>query len=488
MTIKKIIGLVLGIVFLFVFIALPAPQSMLDVLIEGPPADPEAAAAAQVAGRKAMVYIGLFAMFLSFMITGVTFEAMIALLIISLLAIFKLADLNTIFAPFHGNTVWLVIPGFGIAAALQKCGLLKRIAFAIMQFFPENYRGQVMSIYACGVVMSPLLPSISAKALLMAPLSATVAKELGFEKSSKGAAGLFSASFMSSWVLGNAFFTGSLFVFIMMGFIPQNDQAAYPLDWISWFKMTWIWFLVMAILGFISVLLLFKPEKELTMEKGFAKKQLQALGPMSRVEKVTLAILALAIIGWILQRQIGVDASITAIVALALMALFGDFNVTDLRTKIPWETAVLIGGIMSIANFVSLLKIDKWLGAILGPALSPIVGNIWLFVPALCVIIYVLRYAIVSQIATGTMVIAFFIALTSAVGINTAVLAFVTFVGVQVWNLSFHNTGAIGAIAATGGDMIEHKDIVASSYAFMAVNLIAMTASIPLWKILGLVP
>jgi DASS family divalent anion:Na+ symporter len=223
------------------------------------------------------------------------------------------------------------------------------------------------------------------------------------------------------------------------------------------------------------------------MEKGFAKKQLQELGPMSKTEIITLVILALAIVGWIMQRTIGVDASITALVALALMAIFGDFNATDMRTKIPWETAILIGGIISIANFISILKIDTWLGVVLGPVLSPVVGNIWLFVPALCVIIYVLRFAIVSQIATGTMVIAFFIALTSQVGINSVVLAFITFIGVQVWNLSFHNTGEIGAIAATGGEMVEHKDIVCSSYAFMVINLIAMTASIPLWQLLGLV-
>lgn len=463
MNAKKLIGIAAGAAVALIVSFIPAPVGL---------------------DATAMRFIGLFAAFLIWMIARVAPEHICGLATISLLVITDTSSLADALSPFAGSTVWLIIAGFGLAAALTKCGLLKRVAFFVMRFFPENYRGQIAAMFTAGLVVSPLLPSVTAKSVLMSPLATQVGKALGFAPHSKGMSGLWSATFMSSGLLGNAFFTGSLWVFVMLGFMGAEDVAQW--NFLSWISVTWVWLIVVLALSFFAVLVLFKPEKQLDMPKGFAKQGLADLGPMSRDEKLTGLAIVAAIIGWMTQNVHGIDASIVAIAALAFIAAFTDFTGQDFRTKIPWETAILVGCIVSIANMVSSLGIDVWLGITLGPVLAPMLSNPFVMVILLCVITYILRCFVISLTATGTIMFAIFGAVSASLGIDSFALLFVIFTAVQIWNLSFHNTTEIGAIAAAGGD-VTHKDIVKSSYAFMAINAVALLASVPLWMAFGLV-
>ena len=463
MTKKQWIGLAVGTALGIAIALIPAPAGL---------------------DQQAMKFMGIFAAFLVWMIMRVGPEHICALVALSLLVITGAADLKTVLAPFSGSTVWLIIAGFGLAGALTKCGLLTRIAYFIMQFFPESYRGQVAAMFASGLVVSPMLPSVTAKGVLMTPLSVQVAKALGFEGHSKGVGGLWSATYMSSGLFGNAFFTGSLWVFVILGFLSAEEAAHW--NFASWIGATWIWLIVLIAFSFIAVLVLFKPEKQLDMPKGFAKQGLKDLGPMSKSEKITGLFVLLAIVCWMTESIHGIDSAIVAIAALAAISLFGDFNAQDFRTRIPWETAVLVGGIVAIANMVPMLSIDVWLGEVLGPVLAPLMSNPFLFVVFLCILVYVLRFAVISLTATGTICFAIFGSLAASMGISGMVLGFVIFTSVQVWNLSFHNTTEIAALAAAGKDMVEHKDVVKSSYAFMVINLVALLVSVPMWMAMGL--
>jgi DASS family divalent anion:Na+ symporter len=463
MTKKQIIGLVVGALIMISISFIPAPEGLEPV---------------------AMRFLGIFIGFLVWMVMGVAPDFVVVLLAIAILLITKTVDFKTAFAPFGQTTTWLIIAGFGMAAALTKCGLLKRIALFIVQFFPENYRGQIMSMFAAGLVVSPVLPSVNAKAVLMAPIAASVSKELGFEKGSKGAAGLFSATYMSSGLFGNAFLTGSLYIFIMLGVVPEAQRGSW--DFLHVLSISWIWLIVLVVLSFIAVLFLFKPDKELEMTPNFAKNSLKALGPMSKEEKWSALFLVLAVIAWMTESFHGVDAAVVAITALVGMTIFGGFGSGDFGPKIPWTTVILVGGILAIASMLTLFKIDVWLGVVLGPILTPLVGNVFVLIPVVVILVYLLRYVVISQIATGTIVIAIFGSLAALVGLDPFLLAFAVFTATQVWNLPFHNTAEIAARAATGGEMIEHKDIVKSSYAYMVINLAALMVSIPLWIALGL--
>lgn len=107
----------------------------------------------------AMIYMGIFVCAILWLVLDVISDYVVVVLAMALFVIFNVADFTTAFKPFAQSSVWLVIGAFAISAVVAKVGLLKRIAFAILKLFPENFRGQVTALFATGIVIAPLFPA-----------------------------------------------------------------------------------------------------------------------------------------------------------------------------------------------------------------------------------------------------------------------------------------------------------------------------------------
>lgn len=436
--------------------------------------------------REAMIYMGIFLCAIIWLVLNVIDDYIVVILAMALFVVFNITSISSAFSPFAGSSVWLVIGAFGISAVIGKTGLLKRIAFAILKIFPENFRGQILALFTTGLIISPLIPSLTAKASILAPFSATAATALGFEKGSKGARGIFAAMWLSSGIFGMAFLSGAVPVFTILGFLSDEEKAVFT--WFKWLAASWVWLVVLAVLSFVAIMVICNPEKEnrgQKVEAGFAKKSLEALGPMSKDEKLSAVFLALALVGWMTGSIHGIDSGIWAVIIMCLMAVTGLLSKKEFLTKISWPTVFFIGGVFSIAAQIQKLGIDQWLATILSPILAPVVGNVYILIPMICITTYLLRCVIISQTAVTAIFFATLGGISRAAGINPWVILFVCYTSTLVWHFSFTNTTYVAAFGATGGDMVEHNDNQPMNIAYMVINLIACTASIPLWHLMG---
>ncbi|MDR3363022.1 MAG: anion permease [Desulfovibrio sp.] len=436
---------------------------------------------------QAMIFMGIFVCAILWLTFEIIDDYIVVILAMSLFVVFNITPLRTVFAPFASSAVWLVIGAFGISVVVAKVGLLKRIAFAVLKLFPENFSGQILALLSTGLVISPLIPSLTAKASVLAPFSATAAVALGYGKSSKPAAGMFAAMWLSSGIFGCAFLSGAVPVFTILGFLPPEQQAEFT--WTYWLSATWVWLVILAVLSFFTIIFLFNPGRSNTgviVEKGFAAKNLAALGPMSRDEKFAAFFLALALLGWMTGKWHRIDSGIWALVIMSLMATTGLMKRGDFGTKISWSTVFFIGGVFSLASMISVLKIDKWLATLLGPIMEPVFGNAFVLVPVLCVITYLVRCVVISQTATTAIFFASLGGLAQSSGVHAWVILFVCYMSTLVWHFSFTNTTYVAALGATGGEMVTHRDNQPMNIAYMIINIIACMVSIPLWSAMGL--
>lgn len=435
--------------------------------------------------RSAMIYMGIFLCAIIWLVLDVIHDYIVVILAMCMFVVFGIAPISQSFSPFAGSSVWLVIGAFGISAVIAKTGLLKRIAFLILQVFPENFKGQIMALFATGLVISPLIPSLTAKASILAPFSATAASALGFKKGSKGARGIFAAMWLSSGIFGMAFLSGAVPVFTILGFLTEEEKAAFT--WFRWFESSAVWLIVLVVLSFVAIMILCSPKDagETQVEKNFAKKSLEALGPMSKDEKLSAVFLVLALIGWMTGNIHGIDSGIWAVMIMCMMAVTGLLTKADFVSKISWTTVFFIGGVFSIAAQIQILGIDLWLASVLEPILAPVVGNPYILVPVICIATYLLRCVVISQTAATAIFFATLGGISRAAGIHPWVILFVCYNSTLVWHFSFTNTTYVAALGASGGDMVSHEDNQPMNIAYMVVNLIACTASIPLWHLLG---
>lgn len=443
--------------------------------------------------REAMIYMGIFECVVVWLLLDVVPDWAAFLACIACYAVFNVAKFGVIFAPFADTTIWLLIGAFGISAVLVKTGLVKRIAFSILRLFPENFRGQITAFYTTGLIITPFIPALIGKGVILSPIAASASKSLGYKSGSKAATGLFLTVWVTSGILGYAFLTGAAPAMITVGMLPAEQQANWT--WTQWFLAAAMWFVVTAVLSYIAILVLYNPKRDkdydpsqadTAVEKGFAKKQLEEMGPMSGQEKATAVLLVVAILGWIFGSRIGINAATVSVTVLAIMAVSGLITTQDFVTRIPWDTVIFIGGILSLASLLTQLGISTWIATLMGPIAEPVVSNPYVFIIVVCVLTYLLRFVVVSSIATQVIFLAALGTVAAAAGINPWVLLFVCGNATDVWHFKFTNNVFVPILGATKGEMCSHNDTMPYNVAFMVINLIACLASVPIWQMMGL--
>ena len=433
---------------------------------------------------QSMRFAGIFLMMIIWMVLRVWPDFVITLLGLTAFVVFKVCSFGDAFSPFGGSSVWLVIAAFGFAAGIGKSGLLKRLAFILLKPFPESFQGQVLALFTTGLVISPLIPSLNAKAAILAPFTAQVSESMGYEKGSKGARGLFAVMAIATTVLGMAFMSGAVPVITLIGMMPE-DQAA-GVTWLSWFSGTWLWLVVMIVLCYLAIMVLYRPKGEKAeAAKGLAKKQLEALGPMSRNEKICAVLLAIALVGWMTTKVTGIDATTVAMIVLLMMFVTGIMGAADFKNSISWPTVVFIGTIYSLASLISKMGWSSYLGQVLAPVLAPVVSNIWVLVPVICIVVYLMRIVVISQTAAITIIYAIFGGVCAEYGIHTFPILFTGYCATLVWHYAANNVTFATALGATNDKMVSFGDTFQMNIVYMIVNLIACMASIPVWKLLG---
>ena len=270
-----------------------------------------------------------------------------------------------------------MVGALGMGVGVAQSGLLNRVALMIMSKFPPTFKGMTTALYVAGNVINPLIPSATAKVSIVAPFSKAIGEKLGFKNESEGMGGLFAAMFMSTGVLYPLFLSASFFNYTLIGLMPK--EVAAKITWMSWFSATWVWGLVVMVLGYFAIQMLYKPKEEQKMDPEFINQEISKLGPMTGKEKIVAAILAVSLCMWITERVHGISAAQVAVAALVLMLAFNIFDRVAFRSKIAWDSIFFIGGILNLAALFPALKVDKWIGNVVGPVLSPLMSNMYLF-------------------------------------------------------------------------------------------------------------
>ncbi|HWQ76326.1 MAG TPA: SLC13 family permease [Syntrophomonas sp.] len=432
----------------------------------------------------AMKFLGIFACMVIYLLTEALPAYALALMLCCSFVLFKVAPFSVAFGQFASETMMLLIGAFGIGAGISKCGLLNRAALYIMKLFPGTFRGQVWAFLTAGTIIGPLIPSAFAKLAIAAPFAKSVAEKLGFDRESKGAAGIFAAVWIAFGNAAPVFLSASVWCYLILGFVPFSQRQEFT--WGYWLAAAWPWGAVVLVGSYLAIIFLYKPEKENILPEDYCEEKLTELGPMTRNERITAIIMVAAVILWMTESVHGIAASLIALCALGLMLSFKVLDAQDIKVHIPWDMLIFIGSILNLAALFTPLKVDKWIGSVAGPYLEPMTGNILMFVIGISVLIYLVRLVILSQIATLSVFSIALIPIAIEAGFHPWIVPFTILVSSCTWNLYFQNTVFLATLSASG-EMTTHKQMVKMSLAYMLISILGLLACIPVWRLLGMV-
>lgn len=431
--------------------------------------------------RPAMVFLGAFVWFLiSASAEAVSLHVgLLAVLVV--MVVTNSTDFETAFGAFGQATPWLIFGVLAFGAAIQSTGLFNRLSLYVMRIFPNTFKGQVSALTLAATALGPAIPSMIAKSSLLANVAVPMAQSAGYEKNSKQSAGIFAAFFLPVLFYSNIWLTGSGGVPTMLGLMPGEDFS-----FMRWLSSTWVFGVVFLVLAYFAILAYYGPKKgELGYEAGDgpnpAIEKLAALGPMSRDEKIAAAIFVITVLLWITEGVHGISTVVVTLCAVLALTFTGIFKASDYGTKVQWPIVIIVGAVLGVASLMSSTGVTEWVGNLVAPILGPVASNIWLLVPVVFVVTFILRYVIVSMAATTLIMYAIFAGGAMAAGIHPIVIVFTAWIASSCWQVPYNNTTYI-ATSALVDPICEYKYLRSSSYIAAVVALIACMATIPLWS------
>ncbi len=126
--------------------------------------------------------------------TGALPEYITALAFFTLAMLFKVAAPTVIFGGFESAALWLIFGGLVVGVAVKSTGLGERLANRLAGAFGSSYWGVITGVTLVGTALGFLMPSSMGRAVLLMPITLSLAARYGFAPGSKGHTGVILAA------------------------------------------------------------------------------------------------------------------------------------------------------------------------------------------------------------------------------------------------------------------------------------------------------
>jgi DASS family divalent anion:Na+ symporter len=370
----------------------------------------------------------LFALFIGTIIAVVA--GALPILTASVLAL-ALAVLTGTLAPaaaysgFANGTILLIVVAFLVARAVLVSGLGQRIGHAVVARFGRSTLGLVYSIFIVDAVIAPAFPSNTARSGVLYPLAYSLAEAVGAKPDEPGrrrVGGLLMVSGIVSLSLSSALWLTA------MAANPLGAEIARPfgveITFASWLVAASVPTLTaMALMPFV-IYKLMRPEVTLTPDApAAARRALAALGPLSRNEKIVMAVFAGMVTLWAMSETFGLDSTAVAFLGLAIMLATGVLTLTHIAQEGDvLATYIWFAVLFTMSSQLNELGFMGYLGQRLAErmgGLTPLLAGLVL------VVAYVLlHYLFVSQTAHLLALFGVFLDVGVKLGVPAVPLAF----------------------------------------------------------------
>ena len=469
----QIVPILLGALICGVFYFLPVPETLA-----------RCAAEAGSDGLTAMRVLGGILLAIVWWIGGVFPHWITTVTMLLLWVVLGRVPFTMAFSSYASATVWLVIGAFCLAATVTKTGLFHRITLGMIRVFSPNFAGQTLALLVVGTLCAPLIPSDAAKAVLGATLAQKMADAMLYPTRSRERCGLFMAAFIGFCISSPAFMSGSVFTYSMYGALSPASQAS--ISWLSWLAAMLPWLLIILTASYLLIILTASPPKgSVRITREYAREEYAKLGPLRGVVKKALLLLAGAVLLWVLQDVVHIDAAVTAMAAALLCFAWRLLGEKEVSTAVPWALVLHIGGVINLGTILPAVGLDRWIQELVLPLFrnmsTPVEAIIATFVLVLAV-----RAVMVSQNAVVVMMVALLSPVMAATGVSEWGIGLVILATGTCWLLPFQNTVFISAMACME-ETLTHRQTMKYAVFYELCSLLAFLVSIPYWRWLGII-
>jgi len=380
------------------------------------------------------------------------------------------------------SPVWFLLLGvLAVGGCLARSGILQRIAFTLLSWFPATFAGQAVAFLVGGLVTTPLLPLNAARCALTAPLARQVAETLGYPARSRAAVGVGLAAFTGAGLLSRVFLSGAPLNLVAWSLLPPATRPGW-----------WMWALAgapttLVITGgaLTIILLTCRPADDRPIARDVIQRLRRDCGPLSGEAYLAGGAASVMLIGLVAGPCLGVDGAWFACLAVMALAATGVLTSEQIRSTIDWPFLIFLGVILSMPAMVHYIGVDTDLAGavpriVAGSHRSPAPTLALLFALATATR-FLLSEWVAVPLLTGILV-----PIAPGLGLDAWVVAFVVLSASNLWTVPYQLAAYRTFCSASEGYLFTHGQVRAFSVAYLLLSLCGLLVSIPLWRLLGL--
>ncbi|WP_298322711.1 DASS family sodium-coupled anion symporter [uncultured Dokdonia sp.] len=361
-----------------------------------------------------------------------------ALIPLALFPLLGIGDIKEVASNYANPIVYLFFGGFVIALALEKVNLHKRIALSILKITGTKANGIILGFMIATGLMSMWI-SNTASTVVMLPIAVSVIQLLiddedGFTKNDR--------NFALSIMLGIAFGANIGGMATLIGTPPNSVMLAFlnesyniDIGFFQWMKMGVPFSIILMIITYFMITRVFYKNNLGNIGKSgnIIQTELDKLGPVSKGEKVVLAIFLITAISWMLRSYLNqllpeitlTDTTISVIAALLMFIVpinykDGKFPLAwEDSSRLPWGILILFGGGLALASGLAQSGFIDMIGSYISQQED---WSMWV-VTAVLIFLMLFMTELMSNVALVTILVPLVVGI--AIGMDVPILQMV---------------------------------------------------------------
>jgi anion transporter len=413
-------------------------------------------------------------------------EYIVAMLLLFAWVFFDIVPPQTALAGFSESSWFFLLGVLGMGAAVTKSGLLYRSAIQVLRLIPPDYRSYISILAVAGVFVTPILPDERARVSIMLPLGQFISEVMGFKPLSNGSAGLALAAYAGFGLMSFMFLTGTTLCLAGWNLLPAAAKSTF--GWGTWALASLPGGAITLLVLLISIYFLYRPtrQEQASISPQSLETQLEIMGALTEAEWISLAVLVLALLGWITKPLHGISEAWIALGALLIFLTTGMLDRAGLKSNIDWGVLLFLGVLFSFPVVASHLKVDRWLIDTMRPALAAFSVHPLAFLTAVTIFLYLVRIFL-NKTPTVILAILSLGPWAQDIGIHPGILLITILAASDCWFLPYQTISYQIAYYSTDGKAFSHAQARRLMWVKFFVSLLSLAISVPYWEMLGFI-
>ena len=390
--------------------------------------------------------------------------AVTSLIILFIQPIIGVASFDNAVIGFANPIIFLMIGGFIIAEAIRKSGLATRLTYAMLNKFGTTPdRSIFVAVFSTGL-LSAWIENVVAFAMLL-PIIKEIIPLMGVDDPEKG-----KSNFAKAMVLGASYGSLAGGFGTEIGTAPNLMAAAYThIPFANWMLFGFPLAIILMLIIWKVLGRIFKPEVSgIVGGSKTISDKMESLGPMKKVEKLSLAILIFTIGLWITAGWTGLNSYSVALIGAVLFFVFKVLDWKDAQNGVDRGLIVFFGGALSLGAGLLQSGAASWLIndiiGVMGSNPSTILIMVVLMIIAVCIT------QVMSNIALAAILVPLSVTLATAQGQPVGIYAVPVAIACS---LSFMLPMADPTVAmAYGTEYVKIKEIFKAGVPLVVIGII----------------